>query len=133
MHLSNGPRHFNAKLVCLFQELCIPFLYERDDVFVFVQHGFDPPVENWFTVNAGGVHLGVQLTLPRLSLGHHRISENILTEALVSKLPVLCSEMWDKDWLEIVRTPLWVVHSSVRLATSGETNHFSASMSELMD
>jgi hypothetical protein len=44
-------------------------------------------------VEASGVHLGVQLTAPRLSLGHHRISKTIVTKALVSKLHVICPEM----------------------------------------
>jgi hypothetical protein len=43
-------------------------------------------------MEASGVHLGVQLTAPRLSLGHHRISKTIVTKALVSKLPVVCPE-----------------------------------------
>ncbi len=43
-------------------------------------------------MEASGVHLGVQLTALRLSIGHHCFSKTIVTKALVLKLPVICPE-----------------------------------------
>jgi hypothetical protein len=43
-------------------------------------------------MKTGGIHLSVEVTLTRLHLGLHCVSENFMTKVLISKLLVICSE-----------------------------------------
>jgi hypothetical protein len=50
-------------------------------------------------MKTGGIHLSVEITMMRLCLGLHHVSENIMMKALILKLPVIRSELTSQGWV----------------------------------
>jgi hypothetical protein len=70
-------------------------------------------------MKTGGIHLSVEVTPTRLCLGLHCVSENVMMKVLISKLPIICSELTSQGWVRVcLHPPLGSLIKILRLATS---------------